>query len=174
MPRCLVVDDDDVLRERLARALRSRGLDVRTAADVDAAWERLADWACELAVVDLKMPGPTGLELVAQLREERPEMRCVVLTGYGSIANAVEAMRAGAVNYVTKPADADQVLAAFQRPSDGFADLQVEYQPPSLAEVEWEHIHRVLADCSGNITEAARLLDIPRRTLQRKLRKLPP
>jgi two-component system response regulator RegA len=99
----------------------------------------------------------------------------VILTGYGSIANAVEAVKLGAVNYVTKPADADQVLAAFEKVDVAAEEAEVsDLQPPSLAAAQWEHIHRVLADCGGNISEAARRLDIPRRTLQRKLKKMAP
>ena len=98
------------------------------------------------------------------------DTKVVILTGYGSITNAVEATKIGAINYITKPADADQVLSAFTPgPSPS-----PEFPPPSLAEAQWEHIQRVLADCGGNISEAARRLDIPRRTLQRKLKKNAP
>ncbi len=112
------------------------------------------------------------MELLQKFRELSPNTRIVLMTGYGNIANAVEAIKLGAVNYVSKPADADQLLAAFSEN----LPLQdpIQYNPPSLAEAEWEHIQRVLAECGGNISAAARLLDIPRRTLQRKLKKLAP
>ena len=99
----------------------------------------------------------------------------MILTGYGSITNAVEAVKIGAVNYMTKPADADQVLAALEgRPSHAKQKIDGDIPPPSLAEAQWEHIQRVLTDSGGNISEAARRLDIPRRTLQRKLKKMAP
>lgn len=125
----------------------------------------------EFAVVDLKMPGTTGLELLKELKEIDPSTQVVILTGFGSIATAVDAMRLGAAHYVTKPADADDVVGAFtpQHKRDTPAA-----ETPSLARVEWEHIHRVLAESDGNISEAARRLGIHRRSLQRKLHKLAP
>lgn len=171
----LVVDDDDTLRERLARALRDRGLEVRTAANPSEA-SRLAEQdSPELAVVDLRMPGGSGLDLVRRLKEIDESTKIVVLTGYGSIATALDAVKLGATHYLQKPADADDVLAAFQR---GDAPPEVapeqEFETPSLARAEWEHINRVLSDVGGNISEAARRLGIHRRSLQRKLKKYPP
>ena len=129
----------------------------------------------QLAVLDLKMPGKSGMELLKEIRHISPEIRAVMLTGYGSITNAVEAIKHGAVNYVTKPADADQVLAALdEHPAMMARQPEDDLVPPSLAEAQWEHIHRVLADCDGNVSEAARRLGIHRRSLQRKLRKLAP
>jgi two-component system response regulator RegA len=173
LPLCLIVDDDDVLRTRLSRAMERRGLRVVTAASYDAAIAALDESLPELAVIDLKMPGQSGLELLRQLKARSPDTRAVVLTGYGSIANAVEAMKLGAHNYLTKPADAEQILAAFSDRQQAPAAAP-GFPSPSLAAAEWEHIQRVLADSGGNITEAARRLDIPRRTLQRKLKKLAP
>ena len=171
----LLVDDDRVLRERLARAFEERGFEVRTAADYDAAMALARADSPEMAVVDLRMPGRSGLELVRDLKGLDPSTRIVVLTGYGSIATAIEAMRIGATYYVNKPADADDVLAAFERgeapPLEG---ASTEYVPPSLARAEWEHINRVMSDCAGNVSEAARRLGIHRRSLQRKLQKYPP
>jgi two-component system, response regulator RegA len=170
----LVVDDDDVFRERLARAFEDRGFDVRSADGYGAAVAAAEEESPEQAVVDLRMPGRSGLELVQALRRIDPATRIVVLTGYGSIATALEAVRLGATHYLTKPADVDAILDGFRR-----ADLGPDAPPaamtevPSLARVEWEHIHRILADCDGNISEAARKLGIHRRSLQRKLSKYP-
>ena len=122
------------------------------------------------AVLDLKMPGPSGLDLLAALRVEFPELQIVVLTGYGSVATAVEAMRQGACNYVAKPAHTDAILAAFDPATPPAEPAEV----PSLARVEWDHINRILEDCGGNISQAARALNMHRRTLQRKLAKYPP
>jgi two-component system response regulator RegA len=171
----LVVDDDEVFRTRLARALRDRGYEVRVAGSFDEARALAVEDSPELAVVDLRMPGRSGLELVKELRALDATTRVVVLTGYGSIATAVEAMRLGAVHYLPKPADADDVLAAFARGEGEPADAStLELEAPSLARAEWEHIQRVLADCDGNVSDAARRLGLHRRSLQRKLQKLPP
>lgn len=174
-PSLLLVDDDEVLRERLARALRERGYEVVTAGSAEQALELARQDSPELAVVDLRMPGRSGLELVRELLALDASTRVVVLTGYGSIATTVEAMRLGAINYLPKPADADDLLAAFARGAQepGLAAPE-PFQPPSLARAEWEHIHRVLADCGGNVSEAARKLGLHRRSLQRKLQKYPP
>lgn len=169
----LLVDDDATLRSRLARAFTSRGLRVLQAADYGEAMEHLALETPHKAVLDLRMPGKSGLQLLADLKRHSPATEVIVLTGYGSIANAVEALRAGAANYVTKPADADQILHAFSSAGSRPEPQPAEFQAPSLAEAEWNHIQQVLADCGGNLTQAARVLDIPRRTLQRKLKKMP-
>ena len=168
----LVVDDDDVLRMRLEKSFVRRGLVVFVASDFDSAIEQIRQYAPDLAVLDLKMPGKSGLELLKEFKSISPKTKIVILTGYGSITNAVEAVKLGAVNYVTKPADADDVLHAFNEPAT--EEVEAEFPPPSLASAQWEHIQRVLADCGGNISEAARRLDIPRRTLQRKLKKNAP
>jgi two-component system response regulator RegA len=172
-PTLLVVDDDEVFRNRLARAFIGRGYSVRTAANVDAALDLARVESPQFAVVDLKMPGRSGLELVRQLKQIDATTKVVVLTGYGSIATAIDAMKLGATHYLPKPADADDIIAAFARDenaplSDG------EITAPSLARAEWEHIQRVLSDCAGNISEAARRLGMHRRSLQLKLRKYPP
>jgi two-component system, response regulator RegA len=171
----LVVDDDDVFRERLARALRERGYEVKTAAGFDDARACCETDSPEYAVVDLRMPGRSGMELLQELKRIDPTTKVVVLTGYGSIATAIEAIRIGATYYVHKPADADDVLAAFARGDAPPLEASPrEYRPPSLARAEWEHINRVLSDCGGNVSEAARRLGIHRRSLQRKLQKYPP
>ena len=168
----LVVDDDDVLRVRLEKSFTRRGLIVFVASDFDSAIAQARQHTPDLAVLDLKMPGKSGLELLKEIKSISPNTKIVILTGYGSITNAVEAVKLGATNYVTKPADADDVLLAFNEKVE--SEVEPEFPPPSLASAQWEHIQRVLADCGGNISEAARRLDIPRRTLQRKLKKNAP
>ena len=166
----LVVDDDEVLRNRLEKSFVRRGWVVYAAEGYAQAIEHAKTHQPSRAVLDLKMPGHTGLDVLREIRAASPETKCVILTGYGSITNAVEAVKLGAIGYITKPADADQVLAAFEEGPSPTPD----FPPPSLAEAQWEHIQRVLADSGGNISEAARRLDIPRRTLQRKLKKNAP
>ncbi|HEY4241256.1 MAG TPA: response regulator [Kofleriaceae bacterium] len=174
----LIVDDDDVYRNRLARAFVDRGYDVRVGHDYDSAVALAQEDSPELAVVDLKMPGKSGLELVKALAEIDPSTKTVVLTGYGSIATAIDAVRLGATYYLSKPADADDIIGAFARgeapPLDPPSPDSEDYRAPSLARAEWEHINRVLSDSGGNISEAARRLGIHRRSLQRKLQKYPP
>jgi two-component system response regulator RegA len=169
----LVVDDQELLRDRLGRALQARGHQVRMAADTEQAL-CFVGWGPERAIVDLRLGEEDGLALVAALVERLPAIEIVVLTGYGSIAAAVEAVRLGASNMLQKPADVDMILAAFDKGAQPPLSEAPVYEPPSLARAEWEHIQRVLADCGGNISEAARRLGIHRRTLQRKLQKYPP
>lgn len=173
--KILVVDDDVAFGQRLARSLRRRQKAVWVA-DATAEAVRLAR-AVEpaKAVVDLKLGQDSGLELLTQLKGLSPSMHVVILTGYGSIAIAVDATKLGAVNFLQKPADADDIIAAFDRGAQpAAAPAPTSYAPPSLARVEWEHINRVLADCGGNVSEAARRLGMHRRTLQRKLNSYPP
>jgi two-component system response regulator RegA len=171
----LLVDDDDIFRRRLARSMQRRGYEVSTAADSEEAVALAKADPPEMAVVDLRLPGKSGLELVRDLLAIEPAMRIIMLTGYGSIATAVDATRLGAVNFIQKPADADDILAAFDRgEKPPLSEAEVDYNAPSLARAEWEHINRVLADCGGNISKAARRLGIHRRTLQRKLDAHPP
>lgn len=171
----LLVDDTAILRDRLAMAMQSRGLEVRTASNYDEAVSVFSHAATDLAVLDLRMPGRSGLDLLRKLLQIKPDCRILMLSGFGSIPASIDAVRAGAVNFLSKPADADDILSAFVRgdeqliPEGGLA-----FPAPSLARNEWEHIHRVLADCNNNISEAARRLGIHRRSLQRKLRKRAP
>lgn len=165
-PSLLLVDDDGVFRERLAKALTARGCEVRTAPDAAAAVVLAEADSPELAVLDLRMPGESGLDLLRRLKAIDPTTRVLMLTGYGSIATAMEAVRAGAVHYLTKPVDADAILAAFS--AEGPVEDAGAEDTPSLARVEWEHIQRVLLDCEGNLSEAARRLGMHRRSLQRK------
>ncbi len=168
----LLIDDDVTLRTRLARAFETRGLIVTMAGTCDEAIALAQADPPELALVDLRLPGGSGIDVVRELRATDPTTTIIVLTGYGSIATAVESMRSGAKTYLTKPVDADQIIAAFNQ-----VEMQGAQQPaiavPSLARVEWEHIQRVLAECGGNLSQAARLLGIHRRSLQRKLAKDP-
>jgi two-component system response regulator RegA len=171
----LIVDDDRVLRDRLARAFRDRGHEVATASGLAEAQQVAARFRPKRAVVDLRMPDGSGLELVRALRALDDGIEIVVLTGYGSIATAIDAIRLGATYYLHKPADADDILTAFSRgAAPPLVSSEAEGATPSLARAEWEHINRVLADCGGNVSAAARRLGLHRRSLQRKLQKYPP
>jgi two-component system, response regulator RegA len=167
----LIVDDDERLRERLGQAFTDRGLHVLLAADHAAAMAHADAARIDRAVVDLRMPGPHGLAVVQDLVDRHPDIEIVVVTGYGSIATAVEAMRLGARDYLTKPVHADRILAAFDSDPEPVAELP--FDVPSLAKLEREHIERVLRDCNGNVSRAARVLGLHRRTLQYKLAKFP-
>lgn len=166
-PSLLLVDDDAVYRERVAQAIAARGFEVRTAADAEVAVALAEAESPEYAVLDLRMPGASGLELLRRLKDIDSTTRILILTGYGSIATAMEAVRLGAVNYLTKPVDVDEILAAFA-PEAPREEGALDAETPSLARVEWEHIQRVLMDCDGNLSEAARRLGMHRRSLQRK------
>lgn len=171
----LLVDDEELFRNRLGRALTKRNYEVFQAANYDEALQAIKEHQPSLAVFDLRMPGPSGLELVKAALELNPPMRIVILTGYGSIATATEAIRLGAINYLPKPADTDEILAAFSaKDKETTPPPPEQIDTPSLARVEWEHINRVLTDCGGNISAAAKRLNIHRRTLQRKLLNFPP
>lgn len=165
----LITDDDKAFCAALTGAFRRRGFKVVVAHDYEDAISEAEAWSPGRAVVDLRMPGRGGLEVVGELHQKHPSMKIVVLTGYGSIATAVEAMKLGAVHYLTKPAEPDEVLAAFERTEPATDVSEESANPRSLEEVEWEHLQRVLTDCAGNISEAARRLGMHRRSLQRKL-----
>jgi two-component system response regulator RegA len=171
-PSLLLVDDDDTFCQVLSVALERRGFAVRVAHDVVEGLAAAEGDAPEFAVIDLKMPGPSGLELVKKLKALDTQTRIVVLTGFASVATAVEAIKLGATHYLAKPADADEIVAAFSRDS-GNAAVPVETKPLPLSRLEWEHIQKVLTECGGNISETARRLGMHRRTLQRKLAKRP-
>lgn len=170
----LIADDDDVFRARLARAFRDRGWEVAEAADGAGAIAVAERDPPEYVVVDLRLPDGSGLDVVRRLKELDPATSIVVLTGYGSIATALDALRLGATHYLTKPADVDDILAGFAR-GEGAPEVLAEAprEVPTLARVEWEHVNRVLADSGGNVSEAARRLGLHRRSLQRKLAKYP-
>ena len=170
----LVVDDDEIFCGVLTRALERRGYTVAAAGSVPEARQIIDRCPPDFAVVDLRIGNDSGLTLVRQLAELSPPTSTVVLTGYGSIATAVEAIKLGAVHYLTKPVEVDEILAALKKGApvaNGAAAAQP--RPLSVRRAEWEHIQRVLADHAGNISAAARALGIHRRTLQRKLRKRP-
>jgi two-component system response regulator RegA len=168
--RLLLVDDDEPFRGRLARSLRARGIEIAEAESAAAAPRVAQAFGPQAAVVDLRLSDGSGLDVLAELTRDFPDLRAVVLTGYGSIATALEAVRRGALDYLTKPVDADDVLRALDLQGERPAPEKV----PSLHRVEWEHIQRVLSDCEGNVSRAARLLGLHRRTLQRKLACRPP
>lgn len=167
MNSILVIDDDTIFRTRLVKAFEDRGYTAYGAENLTQAVE-LSNKA-DYAVLDLKLAEDNGLDILRTLREISPNTQVLMLTGYGSIANAIEATKLGAVNYISKPANADEILAAFKLELPSNNNLS-----PSLARAEWEHIQRVLNDCNGNISHAAKQLGIPRRSLQRKLIKMPP
>lgn len=171
-PTLLLVDDDAVFCSVLSRALERKGYAVSVAHDVAAALQQARANPPEYAVIDLKMPGDSGLVLVQALKALDAETRIVMLTGYSSIATAVEAIKLGATHYLSKPADADQVLAAFLK-SAGDASTPVSDNPMTVDRLEWEHIQKVLAEQEGNVSATARALRMHRRTLQRKLAKKP-
>jgi len=174
-PVALIIDDDDVFRDRLSRAFRTRGWATWDADGADQAIALIAEHRPDLVLVDLKMPGREGLDLIPDLRRMEPESVILVLTGYGSIATTLAATKLGADHYLSKPADVDQILAVYEMVCAGSDSAEtIPATVPSLARVEWEHIQRVLTDCHGNISLAARLLGIHRRSLQRKLSKYPP
>ncbi len=169
----LLVDDDALLASTLARALYERGFLVTIAHDAGQALKALAEEVPDYAVVDLKIRGESGLALLPRLRQAGPATRIVVLTGYASIATAVQAVKLGANEYLTKPTDADAIVAALRR--DGAnPEAPLPERPLSPDRLEWEHIQRVLAEHQGNITATADALGMHRRTLQRKLGKRPP
>lgn len=170
-PTLLLVDDDDTFRSVLGRALEKRGFSVTSANSVESALPLAQANPPEFAVIDLKMHGASGLVLVQALHELDPATRIVMLTGYASIATAVEAIKLGATQYLSKPANADEIVTAFGHNAN--ADMTLDAQPVSVDKLEWEHINRVLHEQKGNISNTARVLNMHRRTLQRKLAKRP-
>jgi two-component system response regulator RegA len=162
-----VVDDDDVFRERLGRAIAGRGYAVRTAANADEAVALATQAPPRFAVLDLRMPGDDGLVVLRRLRELAPDLRAVMLTGHGNIATVMEAVHLGAVNYLTKPADVDDVLAALN-PEGQAARKGVPGGTTSLEQMAWKQLHRIMQESGGDVHEAVRRLGMSRRTLQRR------
>ena len=168
----LVVDDDALFADTLARALGRRVYSVDTATTPDAALALVQARRPDAAILDLKLAEASGLAMIRPLKVLNPEMRILLLTGYASIATAVEAIKLGATHYLPKPADTDEILAALGR-EGGNAELPPPEEPMSVDRLEWEHIQKVLAEHDGNVSATARALKMHRRTLQRKLAKKP-
>jgi two-component system response regulator RegA len=156
----------------LAEAFERRGLTVKTACNHEQAEILIESFKPDLAVIDLRLGQSSGLHLIKFLRAKNKHARIVMLTGFANIATAVEAVKLGATQYMTKPANADEILAAFEH-SDTDLEALPANQPLSVKRLEWEHMHKVLQNCDGNVSEAARQLNMHRRTLQRKLSKKP-
>jgi two-component system, response regulator RegA len=171
--KLLLVDDDAPLRRSLARALERRGFEVLAAESAVEARDVATEARPDYAVLDLRLAEGSGLDLVGLLRELRPEVRIVIVTGYGNIATAVAAIKAGAVDYLAKPVDADDVVNALLRSGDLGLPPPRE-NPMSADRVRWEHIQRVFEQCNRNVSETARRLNMHRRTLQRILNKRAP
>ena len=170
--RLLFIDEADDT-QRLACILSERGHDVTVSSSALEALSSVEWFLPDAVVMELKLPDTSGMDCFRQIRDRWPHLRVIILTGYPSIATAIYAVRLGAWDYLTKPADASQIQAALHRdPLQKEADLPIK--PPSLFRLEWEHIQRVLADHGGNVSQAAAALGLHRRSLQRKLMKLPP
>jgi two-component system, response regulator RegA len=169
----LIVEDDKALRSRLARAFEQRGFAVTQAETVDEAISAVEASAPAFAVVDMRLEDGNGLEVIEAIRERRSDTRAIVLTGYGNIATAVTAVKLGAIDYLSKPADADEIVSALLRGPDAKAPPPPE-NPMSADRVRWEHIQRVYESCDRNVSETARRLNMHRRTLQRILAKRAP
>ncbi len=171
-PRLLLVDDDPTFCKVLSMAFEARGFEVLIAENLAEATRLAKESEPEYAVVDLRIGQESGLVLIEQLKKQDENTRIVMLTGYASIATAVEAIKLGAIHYLTKPTDVDEILDALNRDA-GDASVMPSEHLISVQRLEWEHLHKVLADCGGNISAAARALRMHRRTLQRKLNKHP-
>jgi len=168
----LIVEDDKAFLERLARAMEARGFIVRTSETVADGLAHIARSAPAFAVVDLRLGDGNGLDVVSALKRQRPDARAIVLTGYGNIATAVTAVKLGAVDYLAKPADADDVVNALL--ATGSSKTEPPQNPMSADRVRWEHIQRIYEMCNRNVSETARRLNMHRRTLQRILAKRAP
>lgn len=171
-PRFLVIDDDQTFCSVLERSLTRHGFEATSAHDGASALEAAKELQPSHAVVDLKLEQDSGLQLIPDLLKIKQDMKIVMLTGYGSIPTAVDAIKAGAINYLAKPVDMDTLLAAFDAKAAN-TETEEEVSPMSLKRLEWEHIQRVLDENDGNISATARKLGMHRRTLQRKLQKRP-
>ncbi len=172
LPTLLLVEDDAVFCQVMRQALTRRGFNVQVAHSVAEGVALSEKAAPEYAVVDLSMPDGSGLVLIKHLIAIDPHTRIIMLTGFASVATAVEAIKLGAIHYLSKPADADEIIAAFSR-EEGDTNVDITTQPLSVNRLEWEHIQKVLSNHNGNITATAQALGMHRRTLQRKLQKRP-
>jgi len=169
----LLVDDDPLYLSTLQKSLRKRDIESVTATTIAEALERSSNHRVEFALIDLRLGAESGLDLIEPLREQQPGIRIILVTGYASIATAVEAMKRGADNYLPKPATAQMILKALASPAGPSEPLEAGAAMMPLSRLEWEHIHQALTDANGNVSAAARLLGMHRRTLQRKLSKRP-
>ncbi len=168
----LIVEDDKAFLERLARAMETRGFEVTACNNVSEGLDHIGRTPPAFAVVDLRLGDGNGLDVVSALKRQRPDARAIVLTGYGNIATAVTAVKMGAIDYLAKPADADDVMAALM--ASGTEKSELPQNPMSADRVRWEHIQRIYEMCSRNVSETARRLNMHRRTLQRILAKRAP
>jgi len=172
--KILLVEDDEIFGRVICRAMQQRGYEVVHALSLDAANGTLVTQGFDLAVLDLNLGGHSSLPLIPILKGHNPRMRILVLTGYASIATAVDSIKLGADNYLAKPADADEILAALLgETTPQQEDASTIDEPMSVRRLEWEHIQKILKENDGNISETARQLKMHRRTLQRKLQKRP-
>lgn len=172
--KILLVEDDEIFGRVISRAMQQRGFEVVHALSLDTARPSLSTQRFDLAVLDLNLGGHSSLPLIPALKQHNQRIRILVLTGYASIATAVEAIKLGADNYLAKPADADEILTAllgYNTPQQ--EDPNTIAEPMSVRRLEWEHIQKILKENDGNISETARQLKMHRRTLQRKLQKRP-
>lgn len=170
--RLLLVDDDRPFLTRLGRAMESRGFEVELAETIADAQRKISETTPDFAVVDMRLNDGNGLDVIAAIYKVNPQCKAIILTGYGNIATAVTAVKLGAVDYLSKPADADEVFAALMRLPDEKAEPPEN--PMSADRVRWEHILRVYELCDRNVSETARRLNMHRRTLQRILAKRAP
>ena len=171
-PSLLIVDDDTIFCGVLAKAMTKRGFSVHCAHTIEQAMVYAETSTPEYAIIDLKLSSDSGLTFVEKLSTLDPGTRIVMLTGYASVATAVEAIKLGATHYLAKPVDADEIMAAFER-TTGNTDTPISTSPLSVGRLEWEYIHRILNENDNNISVTARILNMHRRTLQRKLAKKP-
>ncbi len=171
-PKLLLVDDDEIFCKVLSKALQKREYNVNVAYNQKDALELAQQHHPEFAIVDLRIGNDSGLNVIKSLASADPDIRIVVLTGFASISTAVESIKLGAIHYLTKPAEIDDILTAFYH-DEGNANINLQTQPMSAKRMEWEHLQKVLHDHNGNISAAARAMGMHRRTLQRKLSKKP-
>lgn len=169
----LIIDDDSIFADAMARALIRRGNDALVANNRQEALETQKEQLPERIILDLKMGDDSGLQILPELKASAPGVDIILLTGYSSIPTAVEAIKLGAIQYLCKPVELEEVLAAFDTGQNDSPDVEVPSEPPSVDRLEWEHIQSVLMQNEGNISATARALGMHRRTLQRKLQKRP-
>jgi two-component system, response regulator RegA len=171
----IIVDDDEIFRNRLCRAFSQRNWHAHGAATAEEALALVDEHEPDMVLIDLRLSSESGLDVIGQVRGKDATAKIIMLTGFGSIATALTAIKLGADDYVSKPADVDQILTSYMKLSGVDGSDGTDIPPaPTLARVEWEHVQRVLSDCDGNVSKAARVLGIHRRSLQRKLEKYPP